>query len=215
MRLTVFGATGGIGGPFVRQALDAGHEVTAVVRGDPAALIDEMRERAGRFIAVRADVMDPVGVEPHISGRDAVVSVLGSPGRGPSTVRVEGARSVTAAMGKADVRRLVIVSTSAAFTEVKDDPFARLVVKPLVRRILKHPFADARGMERVVRESDLDWTIVRSPRLTGGGLTRDYRMGVDGGLRGAYRISRADLADCLIGIIDDPDFHRATVSPGY
>ncbi|NED84001.1 NAD(P)H-binding protein, partial [Streptomyces sp. SID11233] len=35
MKLTVFGATGGVGGEAVRQALAAGHEVTAIVR-DPA-----------------------------------------------------------------------------------------------------------------------------------------------------------------------------------
>ncbi|WP_067452415.1 NAD(P)-dependent oxidoreductase [Actinomadura macra] len=215
MRLTVFGATGSTGGPFVRQALEAGHEVTAVVRGEPTALIDRMQGTPGQFLAVRADLMNPVEIEPYICGRDAVVSILGSAGRGPSTVRERGARSVTAAMSKTEVRRLVIVSVSAAYTEVKDDPFARFVVKPLVRRILKHPFTDARAMERVVRDTDLDWTIIRPPRLTAGELTRDYRIGVDKGLRGAYRISRADLADCLIGIIDDPDFHRATVSPGY
>ncbi|QXJ21509.1 NAD(P)H-binding protein [Actinomadura graeca] len=215
MRLTVFGATGSTGGPFVRQALDAGHEVTAVVRGDPAALADRMPEAGGRFLAVRADVMNPAEIEPFVSGRDAVVSVLGSAGRAPSRVREKAAESVTTAMARAEVRRLVIVSVSAAYTEAKDDPFARLVVKPLVRRILKHPFTDARAMERVVRGSGLDWTIIRPPRLTGGALTRDYRIGVEGGLRGAYRISRADLADCLIGILDDPDFHRATVSPGY
>ncbi|MYX49520.1 NAD(P)H-binding protein, partial [Streptomyces sp. SID8385] len=72
MRITVFGATGGVGGEVVRQALEAGHEVTAVVR-DPAAL------KAGgeRLEVARADLADASALGPLVAGRDAVLSGLG------------------------------------------------------------------------------------------------------------------------------------------
>ncbi|MER5423861.1 NAD(P)-dependent oxidoreductase [Streptosporangium roseum] len=80
MRLTVFGATGGTGRHLVRQALDAGHEVTAVVR-DPARLpIDHPA-----LDIVVADIFDAVSLKPTLDGHDAAVSVLGPRGRTDTT----------------------------------------------------------------------------------------------------------------------------------
>ncbi|MEU1026838.1 NAD(P)H-binding protein, partial [Streptomyces sp. NPDC005904] len=73
MRLTVFGATGGIGGEIVRQALAAGHEVTAVVR-DSARL-----SASGEGLEVfRADLGDAEALRAAVAGRDAVLSGLGA-----------------------------------------------------------------------------------------------------------------------------------------
>jgi uncharacterized protein YbjT (DUF2867 family) len=221
MRLTVFGATGATGGHLVRQALAAGHEVTAVVRGDPAGLPARLwpggdgPSGAGELRCVAADAEDPADLAPLVTGRDAVLTAIGSPGRAVSSARERTALGITNAMREAGTARLVAISTSAAFTEADDGPVARLVVKPVVRRVLAHPFADARAMEEVVRASGLRWTIMRPPRLTGGRRTRRYRVGYGGGLRGGYRISRADLADCMLAVIDDPRSHLTTVSPGY
>ncbi|MDV7216720.1 NAD(P)-dependent oxidoreductase, partial [Streptomyces prunicolor] len=68
MKLTVFGATGGIGQEIVRQALASGHEVTAVVR-DPARLT----VRGAGLEVFRADLTDPEAVRPAVAGRDAVL----------------------------------------------------------------------------------------------------------------------------------------------
>ncbi|WP_433336606.1 NAD(P)-dependent oxidoreductase [Spirillospora sp. CA-294931] len=210
MHLTIFGATGAVGGELVRQAVDAGHDVTAVVRRPTPALTG-----GGRLTVATADLTDPASLVPMIDGCDAVLSAIGSPGRAVSTSRTDTAEKIIEAMAKASARRLIVVSASAAFTEEDDGPVAHFLVKPLVRKILKGPFSDARAMEAVVRESGLDWTIMRPPRLTDGRLTRDYRIGVDRGLRGGYRVARADLADCMLGLIDDPDFLHCTVTPGY
>ncbi|WP_461030887.1 NAD(P)H-binding protein, partial [Streptomyces sparsus] len=72
MRITVFGATGGTGRQLVRQALDAGHEVTAVVR-DPARLGVDPRPS----LEVRtADLAAPEPLVSAVRGRDAVLSGL-------------------------------------------------------------------------------------------------------------------------------------------
>ncbi|WP_431906304.1 NAD(P)-dependent oxidoreductase [Amycolatopsis thermoflava] len=73
MKLTVFGATGGTGVEIVRQALAAGHQVTAVVR-DPARL--DVPPQA-RLEVVTADVFDADSLVPAITGREAVLSALG------------------------------------------------------------------------------------------------------------------------------------------
>jgi uncharacterized protein YbjT (DUF2867 family) len=69
MRVTVFGATGGVGSEVVRQGLAAGHDVVAVVR-DPARLTVPAGSGLG---VVTADVMDPAQIGPAVKGSDAVV----------------------------------------------------------------------------------------------------------------------------------------------
>src|SRR5215472_13610654 len=101
MRITVFGATGGIGTQVTRQALEAGHDVIAVVR-DPSRMDDP--GRAGLRV-VQADVMDPEAIMPSLENADAVVSALGPRGTGPTTVCGDGVASILTAMEKVGVRR--------------------------------------------------------------------------------------------------------------
>ena len=72
MKLTVFGATGGTGLQVIEQGLAAGHEIRAVVR-DATRLPD----RPGLEVVV-ADVMDPAAIEEAVTGRDAIISAIGS-----------------------------------------------------------------------------------------------------------------------------------------
>jgi putative NADH-flavin reductase len=200
MRLTIFGATGGTGTQLVRQALREGHEVTAVVRA-PARLDVPAHER---LRVVTADVRDPDDITPAVEGADAVLSALGPRGGGPSTICADGARAIIAAMGKTGVRRLLVVSASGPFPDAGDSPLTRYVIKPIIlERLLKNGFDDMRRGEEEVRAADLDWTIVRPPQLTDKPATGRYRTAVDINLRGGRRISRADLAAGLLGLIGD------------
>ncbi|MEV0197075.1 SDR family oxidoreductase [Nonomuraea sp. NPDC050691] len=200
MRITVFGATGGTGWRVVGQGLEAGHEVTAVVR-NPAGL--ERHDLSGpRLTVIRADVMDPAAIRPAVAGRDAVVSAIGPRGRGPTTVCADATASIMEAMEAEGVRRLVVVSASGFVTE-GDGPLTRLLAKPILNRVLRHAFADMRRMEDLVRASGLDWTIVRPPQLTEGPRTGSYRSAIDRNVRGGVRVSRADLADCVLRCLDE------------
>ncbi|MGC7096968.1 NAD(P)-dependent oxidoreductase [Amycolatopsis lurida] len=189
MKITLFGATGATGQHVVEQALSAGHQVTAVVR-DPSKL------RGTELTVVEADTMDPAAIEPAVSGADAVISALGTRnGRGP-TICADGATSIVRAMTAAGTRRLVVVS-AAGLAKDNDGPLTRVLVKPIVQRMLRHPFADMRRMEELVRAGDLDWTIIRPPMLTEG-PRGPYRTAVDTGVRGGMRISRANLAHAIL-----------------
>lgn len=210
MKLVIFGATGGTGTQLLSQATAAGHEVTAVARGDVGRVSPQPSLRV-----VAADVMEPEAIAPVIAGHDAVVSALGHRGRGPSSVCADSAASIIAAMGTARVRRLVVVSASGAFIDEGDGPLARWVAKPLLGLMLRNAFADHVATESRVRASDLDWSIVRPPRLTDGERTGRYRTSVDRNVRGGYTISRADLADCLLRVLDDPGSVRVVTGVGY
>ncbi|MEO3785231.1 SDR family oxidoreductase [Actinocorallia sp. B10E7] len=208
MRIAVLGATGGTGQHLVRQALDAGHHVTAIVR-NPGGLPDHPL-----LETVVADVMDPAAISASVADRDAVVSALGPRGKGETTVCSDGARSVVTAMRSVRGRRLVVVTAGGHVVDEGDGPFTRTLVKPLLRRFLREAFADFVRTERVVRDSGLDWTIMRPPRLTDGG-PRPYRTAVDRNVRGGLMLARTDLAQAILNVLDAPATVGHTIALGY
>jgi hypothetical protein len=91
----------------------------------------------------------------------------------------------------------------------------RLLMKPLISRLLAASYADTARMEDVVRGSGLEWTIVRPPRLTDKPHTGKYRTAIDRTVRRGYTISRADVADLLLRSVEDPATVKAAVAIGY
>jgi putative NADH-flavin reductase len=213
MKLTVFGASGGTGSQVVSQALDAGHDVVAVVR-DPARLPVSHRN----LTVLTADVLRPADIAEAVAGRDAIISALG-PSRkkrerrtASPTLCADSARSITAAMRNTGSRRLVIVSASGPFPDEGDGPLLRYVAKPLLgRTVFKAPWRDLVAMEEVVRGSGLDWTVLRPPQLTDRPLTGRYRTREGVNLRRGLRVSRADLAHLALAVAGDPDTYRSVI----
>lgn len=219
MKLVVFGASGRIGTELVQQAVAAGHAVTAVVREGSSLQVPlpELRLVAaragvagGRTEVVTADVLDPASIAPVLRGQDAVLSALGPRGTGPSSVLLDSARSILQAMGEADVRRFLVVSVAGIHT-TGDGPFTKYVVKPILQRILRESFADARRMEELIRASELDWTIACPPRLTDAAAKGTFRSNTQGTVRGGFSMTRADVATYLLNAIGDAAVVRKTV----
>jgi len=204
MQITVFGATGGVGTHVVRQALDAGHAVVAVVREPARLTVPATRVHT-------ADAMDPEAIAPAVDGSDAVVSALGTRRREPTSVCSAGVRAQLTAMAATGVRRLVVVSASGAYVDAGDNPLNRLVVKPLLGRVFRHSFADTRAMDEQVRASDTDWTIVRPPRLTDG-PHRPYRTALDRNV--GMTIARTDVAAAILAALPDEATYRHTLGVG-
>jgi putative NADH-flavin reductase len=217
MKLVVFGASGRIGTELVRQGVAAGHEVTAVVR-EGSSLQVELPElqpapaRAGaargRVEVVTADVMDPRSIAPVIAGHDVVLSALGPRPKGPSNVLTSSARSILQALG--DVRRYLVVSV-AGIHGGNDDPFTQYVVKPILQRLLREGFADARQMEELIGASAVDWTICCPPRLSDKPAKGTFRSNTEGSIRGGFTMTRADVATYMLNAIDNPALTRKTV----
>lgn len=140
MRLTVFGATGAVGQEVVRQALAAGHEVTAVVR-DPARLPEGLR---GVALHAVVPLGDESAVRGAVAGRDAVLSGLGARGRKAGDVTERLTVRVLEAMEAEGVRRLLVVSAAPVGPAAGGRP----VAGPC------GPQGDRRGPQGGVRRSD-------------------------------------------------------------
>ncbi|MFE1312337.1 NAD(P)-dependent oxidoreductase [Streptomyces sp. NPDC058755] len=210
MKLTVFGATGGIGREIVRQALGAGHQVTAVVR-DPARL-----DVTGDALEVfRADLTDPQELRAAVAGRDAVLSGLGARSRKDAGVAARLTRTVLEAMEAAGVRRLLVVSAGPVGPEPENDGFLDRGMRGLVSAILKDVYADLREMEAELARSGTDWTSVRPPRLQDKPLTGRYRTVVGGFPPRGRFIARADVAHAMLSMIDDMGTVKQGVGVAY
>ncbi|MEU6596872.1 NAD(P)-dependent oxidoreductase [Streptomyces flaveolus] len=210
MKLTVFGATGGIGRELVRQALDAGHTVTAVVR-DPARLT----VTGDRLEVVRSGLADPEEVRPAVRGRDAVLSGLGARSRKDAGVATRLTRTVLGAMEAEGVRRLLVVSAGPVGPASVDDGPLDRGVRGLVSAVLKGVYADLREMEAELARSGTDWTSVRPPRLQDKPLTGRYRTVVGGFPPKGRFIARADVAHAMLSMIDARETLKQGVGVAY
>jgi putative NADH-flavin reductase len=204
MKLTIFGATGATGTELARQALDAGHEVTAVVR-DPGRMSVPVQSRLN---VITADVMDPASISQAVADADAVITAIAPHTLGRSTLRQDSTRSIMQAMAKAGARRLLFVSGSIVADDVADEGesfYLRYLLKPVVRRtFLRNVAADFAATEAEIHASDLDWTIFRPPSLDNKPASGAYRVAIDRSLPHCFVISRADLAACMLTALDDP-----------
>jgi putative NADH-flavin reductase len=209
MKLTIVAATGRIGRLLLDQAVTAGHDVTAVVR-NPKGLPPGVRTVVADLTAAGPDVL-----EPAVTGADAVLSGLGPRSAADVGVVTTGTRSIVAAMRSTGVRRLVVVSASPIGTVLspgrrtpRHDPgdgiVMRYVLTPLTKRVLRANYADLAMMEEIVGVSGLEWTVVRPPRLTDKPMTGTYRTALDRNVRRGLSVPRADVAHCMLHVLDEP-----------
>lgn len=201
MKISVFGATGGVGRRVVEQLLAAGHEVRAIVR-DPSRMASAGSKL--QIITIQ-DLGNQQAVIAAVQGQDAVVSGIGPRSTRDGPVASTATTSILNAMGLAGVRRLVTVSAAPVGDMPADEGlFGRLILYPVARTLLRAVFDDLERMEANMWRSGLDCTAVRPPRLTDGPLTGRYRQRVGGSVPRGTVISRADTAHAMVAALDDP-----------
>jgi len=218
MKLTIVAATGGIGRHLVEQAVAAGHDVTAVARTPremPAGV---------RALAVDLTRPDMPALASAVRGADAVLSALGPRNpRADAGITSQGTRAIVAAMHTGQVRRIVIVSAAPVGpvpvpgrpTPPRHDPgdgfLMRYLGAPLTRAMFGRHYADLAVTEQILRDSGLDWTVSRPPKLTDKPLTGTYRTAFNRNIRGGFSVPRADVAHHMLAMINQPDTVRQVV----
>lgn len=196
MKLVVLGATGGTGIEIVKQAIERGHSVTALVRSP-----DRLKAFRDRIAIRKGNLLNSLDLEQSIQGHDAVLSGFGPRvpvSKADAHLLQQFAVALTGAMFHAGVRRVVVESVAFLFKDSVLPP-AYLLGRLLFPRTV----ADASAMERVFAESELDWTMVRPPELTDKPYTGTYRVCYGHLPRFGFKISRADVADFMIKAAED------------
>lgn len=194
MKIVVLGATGGTGLEIVKQSLERGHSVTALVRSP-----ERLRPFENRITVRRGNLLSSADLQQAIQGQDAVLSAFGPrvPIKKTEAHLLERfAGGLTAAMMQTNIRRVVVESVAFLF---KDSLFPPVYL--LGRLLFPRTVADAAAMERLFAESELDWTMVRPPELTGKPYTGKYRVSEGRLPRFGFKISRANVADFMINTV--------------
>ncbi|GAA2563930.1 SDR family oxidoreductase [Winogradskya consettensis] len=222
LKVVVVAATGGIGRQLLKQALEAGHDVTAVVR-DPTRLGD-VPVRVVRCDLARAA---PGELDEAMAGAGAVLSALGARSGAEAGVASRGTHAIVQAMRATGVRRVIAVSAASVGTVPSpgrpapprynpgDGPVTRYVFAPVAKKLFRPHYLDLAIMEDVLRDSGLDWTVSRPPRLLDHALRPAYRTARDVNVRGGMFISRVDVARHMLSLIDDAGSVHHTISVAY
>lgn len=217
MQIVIFGATGVTGRCLVEQALDQGFNVTAFVR-NPLTLTTQH----AHLSVVKGDVFHPITVQEAVANQDAVLCTIGGHDRlraalsghprepGLCTI---GARNIRDAMTTLGVSRLICLSAwGIGDSKGRVPVIFRNVIFPL---LMKEEYEDKEAQEQLIRQSTLDWTIVRPSRLTNGPHTGRYRMKSSLDFSVQSSISRADVADCMLRQLTDQTFRHKCLELSY
>ncbi len=207
MRVLIFGSTGSIGRELVDQAREQGHTVTAFARD--ATKLDL---KHNNLQVAQGDVMDLASVERAVEGQEAVLCSLGAGRKG--TVRSEGTRNIVSAMENTGVRRFICQSTlGVGDSQANLNLFWKYIMFGL---LLRPAYLDHVSQEDHVRQSRLDWTIVRPAAFTDGERTGRYRHGFPGTDKTTeLKISRADVADFMLKQLTDDTYLHKTPGLSY
>jgi putative NADH-flavin reductase len=194
--IALFGASGKTGQQFLTVALAAGYRIKALVR-TPAKV-----PKQPNLEVLPGDVLNAADVARTVQGADVVVSLFGHVKDSPAGLQTDGTKNIVAAMQQHGVRKIISLSGGGLpYAEDKPkvpDYLIRGIMKLVVPKVLNDAIAHA----EVLKQSGLDWIIVRGPRLTDEPRQGKYRVGWVG-VNASTKVGRADLADFILTQVED------------
>jgi putative NADH-flavin reductase len=198
VKVLIIGATGATGQILMREALAQGHEVTALARNPSAVAPEDPGLRV-----LQGNALEVSSVEAAVAGQDAVLSALGTRSSRPTTLFSESTQNVISAMNKHGVRRLVCITGIGVGDSKGHVGFLYdRIIRPFV---VKNIYDDKERQEEAIKQSDLDWVIVRPARLTDEPAKGEYKVFLGGSYK-AKTISRADVADFMLAQLTDDTY---------
>lgn len=214
MKIALIGATGFTGTAVLNEALNRGHQVTAIARYPNKISIENTN-----LTKVAADVYDINELSAAITGHDAVASSFNAGWANPNLYAdfIKGSENIQAATKKAGVKRLIVIG-GAGSLEIA--PNLQLVDTPQFPAEWKEGATAARDYLNTLRtETELDWTFL-SPaiNLHPGTRTGIFRLGIDNPVFDADQkcdISVEDLAVALIDELEEGRFINQRFTLGY
>jgi putative NADH-flavin reductase len=192
MKLLVVGASHGIGLEILNQGVSAGHHISAFARRPESISLSSETLRI-----IKGDILDKQSVDEAVKGQDAICITIGvKPTLQPVSVFSEGTKVVVEAMKKHSCKVLICITGIGAGDSRGHGGFLYdRIINPL---LLRKMYEDKDRQEEIVRNSGLEWTIVRPGFLTNGPKTGQYQVLSDMSGVKANKISRADVADFIL-----------------
>ncbi len=212
LNLLVFGATRNTGYYFMQQALEAGHQVTAIIRNP-----DAFDYKHPNLKIVKGDALQLPTFASEVAGKDAIISSLGILEKDafkPTSLCATAVKNMLEAMQQHGVKRIICVSASALDVNPEMSLFIR-VASRFLQWLLKYSYGDLRLMEAELKNSAVNWSIIRPPRLKANPVTGKYRVSVGGHLKNGFSIGRPDVAHCMLQQINNAGSFQKTIEIAY
>jgi len=208
MRITLFGATGALGGECLQQCLDARHEVTVVAR-TPEKLNGSMR---AQITVIEGDALAASVVDRALEGAEAVLFAIGVDKGSPEDLCTDITRHILTSMQKHGTRRLVWCGGGSTIVADDDVTFGARFVEFFANTFMGLRHRDkAHQLELLEQNRDLDWIGIRPLQMRTGPRRGHYRVGFDR-FSGLSKIHFADCADAMIRMLEDDTWlHRAPI----
>jgi putative NADH-flavin reductase len=201
LNLTLFGASGVLGGECLRQALEAGHRVTALLR-NPGKLPAELRER---ITVVKGDALNLADVRSALPpGTEAILFAIGVDEKtSPPDLCTDATRHILQVMRERRIPRLVWCGGGSSLLPEDQLTFGARFVRWYGETFLKHRHDDkVHQLELLQANRDLAWIGIRPLQMRRGPRRAHYRLGYDR-FSGLSKISFADCAHAMIGMLGD------------
>jgi putative NADH-flavin reductase len=197
MKITVIGASAGIGLATVQQALAKGHEVTALST-NAASIPDH-----ASLTKINGSATSVADMKRAMTGADAVLITVGTRNKKPNTLFSDTAKALKKAGAELNIQAPVLVITG--FGSGKSSGYLSFFMRMVIRLFLKNQYIDKTYMEEIIAQTPLKWEMVRPGILSNGPLTGKYEVitSLHKGIR-VGRISRADVADFLLKEAENP-----------
>lgn len=213
MKIALLGATGFVGSAILNEALERGHEVTAIARHpEKLAAHPKLHAQGG-------DIYNVDEVARLVAGHDAVISAFNPGWTNPDIhdLQVKGTKTIIAGVKKAGIKRLLFVG-GAGSLEVK--PGVQSVDLPEFPKEWKQgALATREALNLLRQEPGLDWSFLSpSADLSPGQRTGKFRLGKDQLLKdanGQSRISTQDYAVAMLDEVEKPSHVRQRFTVGY
>jgi hypothetical protein len=213
MKIALIGATGFVGAAILQEALNRGHEVTAIVRNP------EKLQAHPKLHPQKGNVYNEDEVARLVAGHNAVISAFNPGWSNPDIYneQVKGTRAVINGVKKAGITRLLFVG-GAGSLEVR--PGVQSVDLPGFPGEYKQGALATRDALTMLRqESGLEWSFLSpSADVFPGQRTGQFRLGTDQLLKdakGQSRISVQDYAMAMIDEVEQPNHIRQRFTVGY
>ncbi len=202
MKVVVFGASGRVGSRVVELLLAEGREVFAVVH------THDIFQGTPHLHVRQLDIHDAKAVADVLADADAVISTLSNWGSEHGDVLAAAMRAIIPAMDAAGVKRIVSLTGNAAFTADDEPTLVQKANRAMLSKVAPKVLADGEAHMAILKESDLDWTVIRSPVMNGlGSESYKLKKELSGG---AATINRQAVAKAMVAQLQDGTWLRQT-----
>lgn len=209
MKITIFGATGALGSECLTQTLDAGHEVTVLVRSASKLPADSRQ----RIRVVEGDGLNAGDVEQALAGgAEAILFAIGVDTHSPQDLCTDVTRHILSAMVGSNIQRLVWCGGGSTIVEEDRVTFGARFVEKIAQTFMSLRHYDKEHQYQLLKQHpEVDWVGVRPLQMRKGPKRTEYRLGFDA-FNGLSKISFADCAHAMVDMLEDDAWvHKAPI----